>query len=336
MKSFTIFALACIAVSKVSAECWSEKLGYSCCIKKNIAVILSDSSGKWGIENSQWCGIDKNDDDCWSSDLGYSCCSKADAMVFVEDRNGSWGIENGEWCGILKVVKSNNSTSESVEKTYPKGTGFQFYTQCKNKNHWALTYDDGPTQYADIILDLLKKYDIKATFFVLGNMYIKSNEAEWSRIIKRMDSEGHIIGSHTYSHDDLTSLAPEEIIEDMQKIEDAVYNAIGKRPAFMRPPYGSGNGDEKVMKTLKEFGINAACNWHIDPMDWDNKGDIEYAKKVLGELKGEGCITLNHLQYNGSTAEGIIALATAEIELMLSKGYKPVTMEECLEMSAYK
>ncbi|ORX61210.1 glycoside hydrolase/deacetylase, partial [Piromyces finnis] len=194
----------------------------------------------------------------------------------------------------------------------------------------ALTYDDGPTQYADSILDLLKKYDIKATFFLVGNMYIPSSSSEWTRIVKRMYNEGHVVASHTYSHNDLTSMSSQQITADMQKLEDAVYKAVGVKPAFMRPPYGSGNGNQNVMNTLKNFGINAACNWHVDPMDWDNGGNINYAKQVLGKLNGEGVITLNHLQYNGATAQGILDLSKAEIELMLSKGYKPVTMEECL------
>jgi peptidoglycan/xylan/chitin deacetylase (PgdA/CDA1 family) len=231
---------------------------------------------------------------------------------------------------------STQPTSYGSTTSYPKGTGFQFYTQCKNRNHWALTYDDGPTQYADDILDLLKEKGIKATFFLVGNMYIPSTSSEWSRIVKRMYNEGHVIGSHTFSHNDLTNMSAQQITQDMQKLEDAVYAAIGKRPAFMRPPYGSGNGNQTVMSTLKSFGITAACNWYVDPMDWDNGGNISYAKKVLGKLNGEGVITLNHLQYNGATKQGILDLSKAEIELMLSKGYKPVTMEECLGMSAYK
>jgi len=231
---------------------------------------------------------------------------------------------------------SNNSNNNAVASSYPKGSGFQFYTQCKNRNHWALTYDDGPTQYADSILDLLKKYNIKATFFLVGDMYIKSYDYEWTRIVQRMYNEGHVIGSHTYSHNNLTQMSSQQIIQDMQKLEDAVYNAIGKRPAFMRPPYGTGNGNQNVMSTLQNFGMTAACTWYVDPMDWDNGGNIAYAKQVFSKLNGEGVISLNHLQYNGATAQGIIELSTNEIELMLAKGYTPVTMEECLGMSAYK
>jgi peptidoglycan/xylan/chitin deacetylase (PgdA/CDA1 family) len=249
-----------------------------------------------------------------------------------------WNNWNGNNNNNNNYQQQNNdyNSNNAVASSYPKGSGFQFYTQCKNRNHWALTYDDGPTQYADSILDLLKKYNIKATFFLVGDMYIKSYDSEWTRIVQRMYNEGHVIGSHTYSHNDLTQMSSQQIIEDMQKLEDAVYNAIGKRPAFMRPPYGTGNGNQNVMSTLQNFGMTAACTWYVDPMDWDNGGNIAYAKQEFSKLNGEGVISLNHLQYNGATAQGIIELSTNEIELMLAKGYTPVTMEECLGMSAYK
>jgi len=93
-----------------------------------------------------------------------------------------------------------------------------------------MTFDDGPTEYADLILDFLKKYNVKATFFVVGNLYMKSENPEWSRIIKRMDDEGHIIGIHTYNHKTLTGLTSEEIINEMKLLEEKIYNVIGKKP----------------------------------------------------------------------------------------------------------
>jgi len=249
---------------------------------------------------------------------------------------GGWGGQQGGDAGGNTAPTTPPATGGGGQSNYPKGTGFQFYTQCKNQNHWALTYDDGPTQFADDILDLLKQNDIKATFFLVGNMYIPTSSPDWARIVKRMYNEGHVVASHTFSHNDLTGMGAQQIKEDMQKLEDAVFNAVGVRPAFMRPPYGSGNGNQNVMNTLKDFGMTAACTWLVDPKDWDNGGDIQYAKQVLGQLNGQGVITLNHLQYNGATRQGILDLAKAEIELMKSKGYKAVTMEECLGMSAYK
>ncbi|ORX75702.1 glycoside hydrolase/deacetylase, partial [Anaeromyces robustus] len=211
-----------------------------------------------------------------------------------------------------------------------------FYSECKNPMNWAMTYDDGPTEYADAILDLLKEKNIKATFFVVGKMYMDSSNPEWTRIVKRMASEGHVVGNHTFNHSDLTQLSPDQIVNEMKQVEDAVFKAIGKRPAFMRPPYGSGNGNQSVMSALQSAGYTAAVTWNVDPMDYSNGGDIEYSKQVINQAKGKPIITLNHLMFSGASKEGIIALAKAEIETMIANGYTPVTMEECLGMSAYQ
>ena len=104
----------------------------------------------------------------------------------------------------------------------------------------------------------------------------------------------------------------------------------------MRPPYGSGNGNQNVMSALQQAGYTAAINWNVDPMDYSNGGDINYAKSVINQARGQPIITLNHLKYGGASKDNILALAKAEIELMLANGYTPVTMEECLGMSAYQ
>jgi len=183
-------------------------------------------------------------------------------------------------------------------------------------------------------LDLLQKYNIKATFFVVGNKYIPSTSSEWARIVKRMDDEGHIVGSNTYNFKDLTNSSTDKIYSEMTQIEDAIYNVIGKKPAFMRLPHGHNN--DTVMETLNNFGITAACTWAIDTMDWKYGANSAYVKMTLGKLNGEGVITLNHLYYDDITEQGIVDYTTSEIEFMLSKGYKAVTMEECLGISAWK
>ncbi|ORX49683.1 hypothetical protein BCR36DRAFT_583753 [Piromyces finnis] len=82
-----------------SSNCWSVKLGYNCCSNSNTNVVYTDSDGDWGVENGNWCGINK--ESCWSSLLGYPCCSSCINVVYT-DRDGNWGVENNDWCGLLK------------------------------------------------------------------------------------------------------------------------------------------------------------------------------------------------------------------------------------------
>ena len=95
---------------------------------------------------------------------------------------------------------------------------------------FAQTFDDGPSPYTDTILDTLKAYNVKASFFVQGNQ-INSERAKNSII--RMFNEGHLVGSHTYSHMDLTLLSDNQIIEEMNKTSELIYNIIGVKPAYM-------------------------------------------------------------------------------------------------------
>ncbi|OUM61189.1 Non-catalytic module family DOC2, partial [Piromyces sp. E2] len=96
--SIVLTAVAAIA-SKVSAACFSEKLGFPCCDGE--IVVLTDSDGKWGVENNHWCGMPdgKGDTSCWSHKLNYPCCKNTQQVVET-DQDGKWGIENNEWCGI--------------------------------------------------------------------------------------------------------------------------------------------------------------------------------------------------------------------------------------------
>jgi len=92
------------------------------------------------------------------------------------------------------------------------------------------------------------------------------------------------------------------------------------------------------MSTLESLGYNASVLWNVDTVDYANGGDAEYAVSVIDKQSstGSSLITLNHLKYGGVTAEGIVELVTAEIERILSLGYTPVTMEECIGIRAYE
>jgi len=121
-----------------SSSCWSQRLGYPCC--SNCDIYFSDGDGDWGLENDNWCGIDKNKcsssgnigntgntgntDYCWSLSQGFPCCSNT-CEVFFADESGSWGIENDNWCGI----KSSCGTSSS-DGCFSESLGFSCCSTC--------------------------------------------------------------------------------------------------------------------------------------------------------------------------------------------------------------
>jgi len=276
--------------------------------------------------------------------------TKKASSTVKESTNGLCGPENGAcpsgqccsqygYCGSSADHCGAGCQSEfgkcgSISKETV--SGFKYYDSCIKKNQWALTFDDGPYKFDMELLDLLKKKNVKATFFINGAnvMDIKTTEAK--NIIQRMNKDGHIVASHTWSHSNISEISKSELIKEMTLLEDYIYKYIGKKPAFMRPPYGAGDGDVEIAKTLKSLGYTAACMWNVDTLDWDKTGNVDYA---LGEFKkylGKPILSLNHNFYGDISKKSLLTLIEAEIDYMHSKGYINVTMDECLGLKAYQ
>lgn len=185
-----------------------------------------------------------------------------------------------------------------------------------NKKMVALTYDDGPNPiHTNAILDILEKYDARATFFDLGYLAEK-----YPDVVKREAALGCEVGSHSYDHDNFTKLSDEAIKEDMAKTDAIFQKILGKSPSSFRPPYGS--CDDRV-KNLISLPIYL---WSVDTLDWKSRNAdaiLEEVKKI-GDLDGK--VILLHGIYS-STAE-----ATAKLVPYLQEaGYELVTVSELVE-----
>jgi len=231
---------------------------------------------------------------------------------------------------------SSSKTSSSSSTTSNGNVNFKIYDKCKKDKQWALTFDDGPFDHDIKLLNLLKNKGVKATFFVNGDNVMDIKSSEGRERIKMMHKQGHIIGNHTWRHTDLNEADDETIKEEMKKLEDAVYDIIGKRPAFMRLPYGSGSGNKHVHSILSDLGYTAGFQWNVDTNDWKYEGDVDYALARFKEKIGSPILSLNHVYYSGITDEKLLTLIEKEIDYMISQGYTPVTVDECIGLPAYK
>jgi peptidoglycan/xylan/chitin deacetylase (PgdA/CDA1 family) len=109
------------------------------------------------------------------------------------------------------------------------------------------------------ILDLFKKYDAKATFFITGNNIAKGQidkTQEFVDVIKRMDSEGHQIASHTWTHLDLSKIDADTRKDQILNVEGALNNIVGKIPTYLRPPYSSCTADSGCQKYMEDMGYH--------------------------------------------------------------------------------
>lgn len=131
------------------------------------------------------------------------------------------------------------------------------------------TFDDGPDlAKTPKVLDMLKKYNLQATFFVEGiNLVGESEQAQERReLLKRMISEGHVIGNHSYDHRDCCHVSPEKAAWEIDATQNAIKVAGNIVPTLMRPPYGK---KCKLLTKLLSSRDLTAVYWQIDPREWE-------------------------------------------------------------------
>ena len=141
--------------------------------------------------------------------------------------------------------------------------------RCTEPHILALSFDDGPSNYTNQVLDVLKAHGARATFF-LGGVFNGRGQLDDDKnapVVRRIVTEGHQIGSHTWSHPDLDKLQSLQRKDDMHKNERAISNVIGKIPTFMRPPFLSCN--QNCEQDMKGLGYHIVT-WQYDSRDWVN------------------------------------------------------------------
>lgn len=178
----------------------------------------------------------------------------------------------------------------------------------------ALTFDDGPSDYTDSILDILEEYGQRATFFVCGYTAINYPDQ-----IARADYIGCEIGNHTYGHANLTTLDRMGIAGQLDSTDKIIEQATGHRSTVIRPPYGAFNDNVRAVATVP------LVLWNIDTLDWETRDTQSTIDNILNDVY-DGDIVLMHDIYE-STAE---AMQTVIPELT-NRGYQLVTMSEIAE-----
>ncbi len=189
-------------------------------------------------------------------------------------------------------------------------------TKPTDKKVIALTFDDGPSKKnTNILLDILKTENVKATFYVLW-----SRAQEYPNILKREYLEWHEIGNHSYSHALFTRMSIRMMQEELYKTDQVVYRTIGIYPKTFRPPYGGINTE------ILEKSAMPAILWSIDPRDWKTHDIIKDINAVKNAKDGD--IVLMH-----DIHEASIASVPIIIKNLKDRGFTFVTISELLSLS---
>lgn len=207
------------------------------------------------------------------------------------------------------------------------GSNIYLKTICKAETKdkvVALTFDDGPEAMTEKVLDVLKKYNIQATFFLVGSKVEKCPD-----MVKRIFQEGHIVANHTYSHSGFFPLSTRTKVEqELNKCTVAIEKTIGKKPKLFRMPFGVTNPIiGKVVRSLHFTPIG----WSIRSLDTvQGKTREEIAQKVQNKLHS-GAIILLH-----DRCKDADVLLENIIKVALGNGYSFVALDKMINIQAYE
>lgn len=189
----------------------------------------------------------------------------------------------------------------------------------------ALTFDDGPDErITPRVLDILKEYNIKATFFLVGDKVEQCPE-----LVQRMVAEGHIVANHTYSHRSVFPMSRGEVVaEELQRCSDAIAKHTGKCPKLFRPPFGVTN--PIIAKVLKTKGLHT-IGWSVRSLDTVAKHSREYiCNRVVSRLHN-GAVILLH-----DRCEEADVLLRMLIEKIEEQNYRFVALNEMFNIEVYE
>ncbi len=200
-----------------------------------------------------------------------------------------------------------------------------FYKGQPNGLRVALTFDDGPDRVeTNAVLDILKQYQVPATFFLLGRSMPGNSD-----VVERIVAEGHTLASHTTNHFDIRELTEQELRTEMLTLENEVYDITGLRMALMRPPYGFIN--DANIRQLRDMGYKVV-KWSVDTNDWR---DIDVDQVLINTMPNirDGSIILMHDYLPESMTKEVLPEI---IQSLRSQGYTFVTVDELLGIDAYR
>lgn len=232
----------------------------------------------------------------WESGLALYIIPLLTVMYIAVIAYGSWNIQANYY-----IKSINKGKSKSI----------------------ALTFDDGPDpENTPKILETLKQYNLKATFFVIGK-----KAEQFPEILKRIDEEGHTIGNHSYSHSYFIGFyTSQALCKDIGRCDEIITQIIGKKPIYFRPPFGVTNpnyADAMRAHNLQSIG------WSLRTMDTRAKNKYQVIEKVISKLQKKDIILFH---------DRLAATAEALPDIIEHCQNKKITIESlpsCIKLEPY-
>ena len=307
-------------------------------VQANTAGASTDSSTKDGTASTDTAASDTDSADSGTDATvmpvkGSAAGERLSVMTpgWHEDSTGKWYQNPDGTYYVNGFVDIDGTTYSFDEKGYmqtgwvEKGVKDYYFNEdgsydpSKKRPMIALTFDDGPGEYTETLLDTVEKYNIHVTFFMLGQN-VEGRESTIQRMVKL----GCEIGNHTWDHPEQTlpNMDLDSVVQEFQKTDDALVKACGQAATVCRAPYGAIT-DEQMSAVGKPFFM-----WSTDSLDWKlMDADADYNQIMNDTSLGDGSIILMH-----DIHEPSVKCATEKlIPALVDQGYKLVTVSELAE-----
>jgi peptidoglycan/xylan/chitin deacetylase (PgdA/CDA1 family) len=218
---------------------------------------------------------------------------------------------------------NTSTTSEQVFRDYRAAKAKAWRHVSGAGKRVALTFDDGGAGPWESMLNTLKKYGMHATFFPLGP-YVAASPA----LARRAIAEGNAIGSHGWTHTDMTHQSYAQVRSEFVRSEAPWWNAAKATPvAYCRPPYGAYNST--TLAAAGSAGFTRVMLWDVDPLDWTEPGSSVIVQRVLSHVHS-GAIVCMHLR--AQTAAALPAILNG----LKARGYRCVSLPELFRAAGYR
>lgn len=225
--------------------------------------------------------------------------------------------------GILTLVLATQGVSTAISVSSNNNRQIPIYCVEKQEKIISISFDAawGNEQTTEL-LDILEKYNVKTTFFVVGEWVDKYPDS-----VKEIHDRGHEVCNHSNTHPYMTKLSKEDMKKQIQDCNNKIAAITGETPILFRPPYG--DYDNTVVETVKELGMYC-IQWDVDSLDWKDPTVDQMKSRVCSKIK-EGSIVLFH---NG--AKNTPAALPVCIESIQSEGYQIVPISQLIHQGSYQ
>lgn len=191
------------------------------------------------------------------------------------------------------------------------------YSVQRDQKLVSLTFDAAwGNEDTQKLIDILGKYSVKATFFVVGDWVEKYPES-----VKALHDAGHEVMNHSDTHAHMTKLSRDQILADVEACNDKIEEVTGVRPTLFRPPYGE--YDDKVIAAIRSLEMEP-IQWDVDSLDWKELSADEITRRVTGKVQSGSIILFHNAALH--TPEALPGI----IEKLIQDGYQMVPVSELI------